>query len=112
MKGNATPLANDTALVNRLNAPLKELLGEKMVVTNLPAVVGSEDAHLLLGDHQAPVALLLVGIVDPPVFAQAQKKGKLMPYAGHNPNYIVDEKSIPLGTRVATTMVMEMMARR
>lgn len=112
MKGGSLPLVNDAELVNRINVPLKAMLGEKMVLTNLPAAVGSEDVHHLLGDHKVPMAFLLVGIVDPPVFAKAQQAGMLVPYTAHNPNYIVDPKSIPLGTKIATTMVMEMLAKK
>jgi amidohydrolase len=112
MKGGSTPLVNTDALVARLNVPLKALLGERQVVTDMPAATGSEDVHLLLGEHtQVPFAFLLVGVADPTVFENARKEGKFVPYSAHNPNYIVDLAAIPVGTKVATTMVTELLAK-
>ena len=100
------------ALVARLNVPLKALLGEQKLVTDMPAATGSEDVHLLLGEHtQVPLAFLLVGVADPAVFAQARQEGKFVPYSAHNPNYIVDLAAIPVGTKVATKMVSELLAK-
>jgi metal-dependent amidase/aminoacylase/carboxypeptidase family protein len=106
------PLVNTDALVARLNVPLKALPGEQQVVTDMPAATGSEDVHLLLGEHtRVPFAYLLVGVADPAVFAQAPPEGKFVPYSAHNPNYIVDLAAIPVGTKVATTMVSELLAK-
>ena len=111
-EGGSTPLVNTDALVARLNVPLKALLGEQQVITDMPASTGSEDVHLLLGEHtQVPFAYLLVGVADPAVFAQARQEGKFVPYSAHNPNYIVDLAAIPVGTKVATTLVSERLAR-
>jgi amidohydrolase len=113
MKGGTTPLVNTDALIKRLNVPLKELLGDKNVVSEFPPATGSEDVHLLLGDHtNTPFAFVLVGVADPAVFAQARKEGKLAPYSPHNPNYIVDLAAIPIGAKVATTMVLELLAKK
>jgi len=112
LKADLPPLVNDDALVARLNAPLKAVLGEKNVLTDLPATTGSEDVQLLLGDHtKVPLAYLFVGVADPAVFAEARKQGKAVPYANHNPNFVVDLAAIPLGTKVATTMVTDLLAK-
>ena len=65
MKGGSPPLVNDAALVARLNLPFKELLGDKNVVSQFPPATGSEDVHLLMGDHKIPLDFILVGIAEP-----------------------------------------------
>ena len=77
MKGGSTPLVNTTALTDRLAVPLKQLLGGDKVVAEFPPATGSEDCHLLMGDHKdIPFAFLIVGVADPQVFAEARKQGK------------------------------------
>jgi hippurate hydrolase len=34
-----------------------------------------------------------------------------MPYAAHNPSFVVDLKAIPVGTKVATVAVMELLSK-
>jgi hippurate hydrolase len=113
MKGGSTPLVNDEALAARLAVPLKALLGDANVVTDLPPATGSEDAHLLLGSFKdVPFNYLVVGVADPAVFAAARKAGKEIPYSLHNPDFMVDLKAIPVGTKVATTAVLELLAHQ
>lgn len=113
MKGHSTPLVNDEALSGRLAARLKGALGEKAVITRVPPVTGSEDVHLLRGPHaDVPFAFLVVGVADPAVYAEAVKAGKQFPYAAHNSEFLVDLKAIPVGTRVATLSMLELLASR
>jgi hippurate hydrolase len=112
MKGGSTPLVNDHALAARMAVPLRSLLGEKYVLEEFPPATGSEDVHLLKGPHEdVPFNFLIVGVADPKVFADAQAQGKFLPYSAHNPNFVVDLKAIPVGTRIATTSVMELLAK-
>lgn len=112
MKGGTTPLVNDDALAKRMAGPLRELLGGDKVVTNLPPATGSEDVHLLLGDYtDVPFNFLIVGVADPAVFAAAIKEGKAMPYSAHNPNFVVDLKAIPVGTKVATVSMLGLLGK-
>jgi len=111
MKGGSTPLVNDDALSNRLAVPLRGLLGDKNVVTDFPPATGSEDVHLLLGPHKdVPFTYLIAGVADPEVFAAARKEGKFMPYSAHNPNFVVDLEAIPVGTKIATVAMLELLA--
>lgn len=111
MKGHSTPLVNDAALAARMAEPLKALLGEKAVVTDLPPATGSEDVHLLKGPHtDVPFNFLVVGVADPDVFAEAVEAGKGLPYSAHNPNFVVDLDAIPVGTKVATVSMLELMS--
>jgi hippurate hydrolase len=111
--GRVPPLVNDKGLIARLNAPLKTLLGEKQVLEDVPAVTGSEDVHMLKGDHaDIRLAYIFVGVADPTVFAQARKEGKTFPYANHNPNFVVDLAAIPVGANVGATCVLELLAKQ
>jgi hippurate hydrolase len=111
MKGGSTPLVNDPNLVARLNVPFKELVGDKNVVSEFPPATGSEDVHLLMGDHKIPFDYILVGIADPEVFAEARKQGKFLPYSNHNGDFRVDPKAIPVGTKVATIAVLDLLTK-
>ena len=51
-KGSSTPVINNKEFSARLNGPLKALLGDKHVLTEYPAVMGSEDVHHLLGEQK------------------------------------------------------------
>jgi len=110
MKGGSTPLVNDLELSRRLAVPLKDLLGERNVVTDFPPATGSEDVHLLKGPHvDVPFTFLVVGVADPEVFAQAVEAGRGLPYSAHNPNFVVDLEAIPVGTKVATVSMLELL---
>jgi hippurate hydrolase len=110
MKGSTTPLINDKSLVDRLNAQLVNLVGQKGLIADFAATTGSEDAHLLKGDHQnVQFDYALVGIAEPALFAKAQAEGKMVPFSNHNANFQVDLNAIPLGTKVASVMVMELL---
>ena len=111
MKGGSTPLINDAALVARLNVPFKAMLGDKNVVSDFPPATGSEDVHLLMGDHKIPFDFILVGIADPEVFAEARKQGKFLPYSAHNGDFRVDLKAIPIGAKVATISMLDLLAK-
>lgn len=112
MKGGATPLVNDKKLAERLAASLKTTIGDKAVITDVPRANGSEDFHHLLGAFtDVPLNYSFVGVADPAVFMKAVKAGKKFPYANHSPNFIVDLKAIPFGTRVATLSMLELLAK-
>lgn len=110
IKGSSTPLINDPTLSQRLSPPLKRLLGENNVITDFPTFAGSEDVHLLKGPHlDLPFSFLFVGVADPKVYEKARQEGKLTPYVPHSPYYIVDLKALPVGTKIATTSILELM---
>jgi amidohydrolase len=110
MKGTAPPLVNDTALVDRLNPQLVNLIGQKGLIESIPATTGSEDVGLLKGDHQTvKLDFAFVGIAEPALFAKAQAEGKLVPFSNHNANFQVDLNAIPLGAKVASVMAMELL---
>lgn len=75
----------------------------------MPAVTGSEDAHMLRGPHtDLPFNYLLVGVAAPEVFAEALSRGELVPYYPHNPNYVVDLAAVAFGTKIAAYSVLSL----
>ncbi len=110
LKGSTTPLVNDKSLVDRLNAQLVNLVGQKGMIAEFPATTGSEDAHLLKGDNKdIQFDYAFVGIAEPALFAKAQAEGKMVPFSNHNANFQVDLNAIPFGTKVASVMTMELL---
>jgi amidohydrolase len=111
MKGNAGPLANDAALVARINPSLEALLGTGRVMDRFPAVMGSEDFQEAFRPLGTPYAFILIGVAPPELFARAQAAGQQFPYANHNPDFFVDLAAIPVGAKVSTVTVLSVMAR-
>lgn len=111
MKGTAGPLVNDETLVNAVNPALVALLGEGKVINNFPSVMGSEDFQELMDAADTPYVFLLIGIADPARVAQAQKAGRMFPFANHNPDFLVDLAAIPLGARINTAAALALLAK-
>lgn len=113
MKGSATPLVNDPALAARMATTFRTLLGEQATMTDLPPAMGSEDAHLLVAPYpEVPVSYHFVGVSDPAAFAAARAEGRQSPYLPHSPRYVVDLKAIPLGTKLASLAVLELLSNQ
>lgn len=54
---------------------------------------------------------MFIGVADPVVFANAVKQGKPVPYIPHSPNYIVDLKALPVGAKVTTVSMLELLTK-
>ena len=111
MKGNSDPLDNDKAVVARINPGLVGLLGEKQVIGNFPTVMGSEDFQEVFGPLKTPYAFLLIGVAPMDRFVAAQKAGKQLPYANHNPDFFVDLAAIPLGAKIDTVAALGILGK-
>ncbi|GEE01340.1 amidohydrolase [Gordonia spumicola] len=113
LKGASPPLVNTPDLAEAMSASLREIIGAENVVTDMPAVTGSEDAHMLRGPHtDLPFNYLLVGVAAPEVFLDALSRGELVPYYPHNPNYVVDLAAIGFGTKIAAYSVLGLLDPR
>lgn len=113
MRGSVSPLVNDKELSNRLNGPLKTLLGDKNVLNDFPAFMGSEDVHHLVGEYKdIPFTFMFVGIADPVIFAKAKQKGHAVPFLPHSPNYVVDLKALPMGVKITTVSMLELLNKK
>lgn len=113
-KGYATTVVNDPELIQRTNAALLAagLVNDETLVTEFRPVTGSEDFPMLVhGLKDVKTAYTFLGTAPPAVFARARKEGREIPWANHNPNYRVDLDAIPLGAKIATVEVMELMAK-
>ncbi|MGV2830870.1 amidohydrolase [Myxosarcina sp. GI1(2024)] len=104
---STTPLVNDEAAIERINAHILNLVGSDKLLTTFPGSTASEDAHLLKGDYDTiQFGYIYVGIAEPNLFAKARAEGKTVPFTNHNPNFQVDLNAIPFGTKVAAVMTM------
>lgn len=111
MKGGSPALVNDAALMGRLRQVLVPLLGAQNIVDDFPAASGSEDVHMLRGDRSdIPVAFTLVGIAKPAVYDAAIRAGRAAPFNNHGPFYDVDLDAIPIGAKVGTLELLEVLA--
>lgn len=109
-KGGTTPMENDKAVIDRINPQLANLVGASRLIAEFPGTTGSEDVHLLKGDHKnIQFGFVFVGVADPALVAKANAEGKLVPFSNHNSNFQVDLKAIPFGTKVASLMTMELL---
>jgi amidohydrolase len=107
-RSGTTPMVNDAAVIDRINPQLANLVGANRLITSFPGTTGSEDVHLLKGDHETiQFGFAFVGVAEPALFAQAQAEGRMVPFSNHNPNFQVDLNAIPFGTKVAAVMTME-----
>lgn len=108
MKGHSTPLYNDPALTNRLSRSFLTAFGKNQIIESAPAAMGSEDAHILLGDyHNVPLAYIMIGVASKKAFKDA---GYKPPYYNHTGDFKVELEAIPFGSQVATSAVMELLA--
>ena len=113
-KGHSAVNANDAALIERTNAALlaSGLVDDKTLVTQFTPVTGSEDfPNLFIGMEGVQHVYKFLGTVPPDIWAKAREEGKEVPWANHNPNYLVDLNAIPLGGKIASIMVMDLMAK-
>jgi len=96
-----------------LNGPLKALLGDKKVVNEFPAFMASEDVHNLVGEYKdVPFTFMFVGVANPLTFAAARLKGHAVPYLPHSPNYVVDLKALPIGVKITTVSMLELLNKK
>jgi len=113
-KGHAPATVNDEELTERTNAALLKsgLLDDKTLITEFRAVTGSEDfSNLFANLKGVQASYKFVGTAPPDVYAMAKEEGKEVPFANHQPIFLVDLNAIPLGGKMAGIMVMDLMAK-
>ncbi len=110
MKGSSVVLSNDAELAELIAPALQGLLGEHVVLAEIPKLMGSEDFHHLVIDNEKSRYLFMyVGTAKPEHFQQAQADGRQVPYAPHNPDYQVDLAAIPVGVKIGTAALLKLM---
>jgi amidohydrolase len=109
MKGSVYPQVNDTVLSARINKALGQVLMPGNIISNFPAIMGSEDFnHLVLGNKKTVCDYVWVGIAHADDMLRAAQEGKTNPFYNHNGNYKVDLAAIPLGTVIGATSLLEL----
>jgi amidohydrolase len=112
-KGYSSALVNDKDLANHMAQQLVEvgLVNPESMITEFRAVTGSEDAHMLVhGLDGVKVGFLAVGTAPPAMVEKAKKQGKALPFANHQSTFQVDLEAIPYGAKIATAVVLSLMA--
>ena len=109
MKGSVYPQVNDTVLSARINKALGQVLMPDNIISNFPAIMGSEDFnHLVLGNKKTICDYVWVGTAHADDMLKAAQEGKTAPFYNHNGNYKVDLSAIPLGTVIGATGLFEL----
>ncbi len=112
MKGGSTPLVNDDEFTARIAGNFADILGSDAVITDAPAVTGSEDAHLLMGPHEdIDFCYFNVGVADAEADAAARARGELFPYGMHSAHFVVDLAAVPFGARLASYAMLELLGK-
>jgi amidohydrolase len=113
-KGYTTATVNDEEVIKRTNAALlmSGVVNDKTLLTDFQAVTGSEDFPMLFHSVKGVKATYrFLGTAPPEIYAKAKKEGKEVPFANHQPIYLVDLNAIPIGSKIAGIMVMDLMAK-
>lgn len=113
MKGNFTPLENNTTLTNKINSALRTVINPEKIISNYPASMGSEDFQKLVtgNNSNTPYNYIKVGTANPSVYAKALQEGKKAPFFHHAGNYQVDLGAIPLGTEIGATALLAILKK-
>jgi hippurate hydrolase len=112
-KGWSVPVVNDPKLVDRVRPAMAHVLGDKNIFDKVPATMGSEDFHhLVIKNEKSKYLQIMVGTADPKLFKQAQKEGKLVPFNNHNPNFQVDLAAIPLGVKLGSEILLDLLGAK
>lgn len=113
-KGYSAPLVNTDVFTDRIAANLSNtgLIDSKSIIRDFTPATGSEDAHMLAhGLEGTNMAYLLVGTAAPDLYKKAKEDGKEFPFAHHQSNYQVDLDAIPLGTKIASMIVLDLLIK-
>ena len=107
-KGFASVVVNSQNLVQRARRAMD---GADFVpgLVNDETVAGSDDAFLLIdGLEETEAGYFFIGTAQPEVFAEAWADGHF-PFFVHEPYYVVDLDAIPVGTKMAALLVLDVM---
>ncbi len=109
MKSTVYPLVNDTALTKKINKALTTIVAPEKILTNTPAIMGSEDFHhLVMHNKKTVYDYLFIGTANAEAVTKAIQEGKKSPFYNHNGNYQVELSAIPLGVVIGTTALLEL----
>jgi amidohydrolase len=99
---------NDSALAERLRAPLISALGKDHVL-DATAVMASEDVGRFTLDGKIPGVMIWLGAANPARLAESRTSGVPLP-SPHSPLYAPDyEPAIPTGVTAMTSMALSLL---
>ncbi len=113
-KGYSSSLVNTAETTDRVAANIINagLIEPKSMIRDFRPITGSEDAHMLVhGLKDVKISYLLIGVAPPALSAKAKKEGKGFPFWNHEPNFQVDLDAIPLGAKIASMIVLDIMVK-
>ena len=123
VRGYAPPVVNNPEWMTRIREVLKDAKAADKVITDEPVIEGvglfdleasaSDDVFALIEEIEgAKGAYIFIGTAPPAMVAAAHKEGKEYPFIAHQPNYMVDLDGITFGTKVATVLALDVLARK
>ncbi len=111
-KGYSGPLINTATLTDRVSANIINagLIKPESMIREFRPITGSEDAHMLVhGLKDVKISYLLIGVSSPALYEKAKKEGKEFAFWNHEPNFQVDLDVIPLGAKIASTILLDIL---
>jgi len=108
MNGYSTPVINPVEETEVAKQALVKALGQDNVYNGFPAVMGSEDFHMLASPYpEVPIVFVEVGAASEQTWSNFVEHGQLPKYMNHNPNFVVDPGSVPTGTAALSSVILE-----
>ena len=122
VRGYAPPVVNSREWMARITEALRQakaadnaLEGERAVeavaLFDLEAPASDDAFALIDGIDGVQGAYIFIGAAPPEMVAAAHEDGKEYPFLAHQPNYIVDPEAITFGTKVATVIALDALAK-
>jgi metal-dependent amidase/aminoacylase/carboxypeptidase family protein len=110
--GSVDAVVNNEGMVIKINKELTNVIDPNRIISNAPAMMGSEDFSLLCDQNSKTVCdYIFVGIANIEMSTKAKQEGKEYPFMNHNGNFQVDLTAIPLGTAIGAIAVLEMLTK-
>jgi hippurate hydrolase len=107
--GSVDAVVNNEGMVNKINKALSNVIDPNSIISNAPAMMGSEDfSALCVQNSKIVYDYIFVGIANVEMSRKAKQEGKEYPFMNHNGNFEVDLTAIPLGTTIGTIALLEM----
>lgn len=107
MKGYSTPVFNGKAQTELAQAALARQLGADKVLPGGPAIMGSEDFHMLANPYpDTKVLFVEVGSGKPDAYKNLIEKKQMPAGMNHSPEFVVELPAITTGARAVTSTLI------
>ena len=113
MADDFTPaLYNDPALVERIVAAQKEMLGAEQLVQSAPVMGGEDFARYGRTEEKVPIFMFWLGAVDPKKVAEAEREGTTLPSLHSSQFAPLPEPTIKTGVKAMSAGVLELLGKK